>query len=247
MVKVRKSIIIFGIISIGLTICLLGSLDKNESNNKLIGILENTTSIDNYSSALTMFYKSLDKSNNEDDRNKNLLETNRFNCNSSECTSLDNFKNIGFLTKYEYDLVGGDNSYLYNYSDYYVINNEGNIESLSGDSNSGIRPTVYLNEGTKVTGSGTVNDPYKISHYKDINFIAYTFNGKETDIKYSELIKTKAIKAINCENGTKVEFYSSSNPGPLGKPTVKKISNAEGELKNWDPTDPDNDNPWNKQ
>lgn len=51
----------------------------------------------------------------------------------------------------------------------------------------------------------------------------------------------------NCENGTKVEFYSSSNPGPLGKPTVKKISNAEGELKNWDPTDPDNNNPWNKQ
>lgn len=51
----------------------------------------------------------------------------------------------------------------------------------------------------------------------------------------------------NCEDGTKVEFYSSSNPGPLGKPTAKKISNAEGELKNWDPTDPDINNPWNKQ
>ena len=211
MVKVRKSIIIFGLISIGLTICLLESLDKNESNNKLIGILENTTTIDNYSTALTVFYNSLNKSNNEDDRNKNLLETTMFNCNSGGCTSLDNFKNIGFLTKYEYDLIGGDNSYLYNYSDYYVINNEGNIESLSGDSNSGIRPTVYLNEGTKVTGSGTVNDPYKISHYKDINFIAYTFNGKETDIKYSELIKTKAIKAINCENGTKASWDTEEN------------------------------------
>lgn len=51
----------------------------------------------------------------------------------------------------------------------------------------------------------------------------------------------------NCENGTKVEFYSSNNPGPSGKPTAKKISNAEGDLKNWDPTDPNKNNPWNKK
>lgn len=43
---------------------------------------------------------------------------------------------------------------------------------------------------------------------------------------------------------TKVEFYSSSNPGPFGKPTAQKISNAPGNLKNWDPTDPDPNNPW---
>lgn len=48
----------------------------------------------------------------------------------------------------------------------------------------------------------------------------------------------------NCQNGTQVEFYSSTSPGPLGKPATKKISNAEGELKNWDPTDPDSSNPW---
>ena len=48
----------------------------------------------------------------------------------------------------------------------------------------------------------------------------------------------------NCAPGTQVEFYSSSNPGPLGKPTAKKISNAPGKLKNWDPTDPDPKNPW---
>lgn len=48
----------------------------------------------------------------------------------------------------------------------------------------------------------------------------------------------------NCPSGTQVEFYSSSNPGPLGKPTARKISNAPGKLKNWDPTDPDKNNPW---
>ncbi len=49
----------------------------------------------------------------------------------------------------------------------------------------------------------------------------------------------------NCAKGTQVEFYSSSNPGPLGKPVAKKISSYDQSLKNWDPTDPDSKNPWN--
>ena len=50
----------------------------------------------------------------------------------------------------------------------------------------------------------------------------------------------------NCPVGTQVEFYSSSNPGPLGKPTTRKISNAPNYVKGWDPTDPDSKNPWPK-
>ena len=61
-------------------------------------------------------------------------------------------------------------------------------------------------------------------------------------------IRLKVSDAIwifnNCERGTQVEFYSSSDPGPLGKPSAQKISNAPGELKNWDPTDPNSSNPW---
>lgn len=48
----------------------------------------------------------------------------------------------------------------------------------------------------------------------------------------------------NCTNGTKVEFYSSSDTGPLGKPSAKKISSYPDYLRNWDPTDPDSRNPW---
>lgn len=48
----------------------------------------------------------------------------------------------------------------------------------------------------------------------------------------------------NCGKGTKVEFYSDSNPGPLGKPSSKKISSYSNDLKNWDPTDPNPNNPW---
>lgn len=47
----------------------------------------------------------------------------------------------------------------------------------------------------------------------------------------------------NCESGTYVEFYSSSYPGPLGKPSSQKISSNE-QCRNWDPTDPDPANPW---
>ena len=47
----------------------------------------------------------------------------------------------------------------------------------------------------------------------------------------------------NCPAGTQVEFYTSSNPGPLGKPTEQKISDDEP-VRSWDPTDPDSTNPW---
>ena len=51
----------------------------------------------------------------------------------------------------------------------------------------------------------------------------------------------------NCPIGTSVEFYSSSNPGPLGKPSAKKISGYPEPLRLWDPTDPDPNNPWRHQ
>lgn len=47
----------------------------------------------------------------------------------------------------------------------------------------------------------------------------------------------------NCPSGTMVEFYSDSNPGPLGKPTAQKISSNLA-CRNWDPTDPKEGNPW---
>ena len=47
----------------------------------------------------------------------------------------------------------------------------------------------------------------------------------------------------NIGSGTIVEFYSSSEPGPLGKPSSQKIS-SNTEKRDWDPTDPDQNNPW---
>lgn len=43
---------------------------------------------------------------------------------------------------------------------------------------------------------------------------------------------------------TIVVVYDSDNPGPLGKPESLKID-IEDKNKGWDPTDPDEKNPWN--
>lgn len=48
----------------------------------------------------------------------------------------------------------------------------------------------------------------------------------------------------NCSIGTKVTIYSSSSPGPLGKPTGITVSQSRYQY--WDPTDPDPANPYYK-
>jgi len=47
----------------------------------------------------------------------------------------------------------------------------------------------------------------------------------------------------NCGTNTQVEFYQDENPGPFGKPEAMKISDNI-DLRNWDPTDPNENNPW---
>ena len=49
----------------------------------------------------------------------------------------------------------------------------------------------------------------------------------------------------NCKSGTKVEFYESNEDEKFsGVNTPMKISEFSDELRNWDPTDPDENNPW---
>lgn len=47
----------------------------------------------------------------------------------------------------------------------------------------------------------------------------------------------------HCMEGTYVEIYESEYPGPMGKP-VSAILSSGGSRGNWDPTDPDPDNPY---
>lgn len=48
----------------------------------------------------------------------------------------------------------------------------------------------------------------------------------------------------NCPKGTDVVVYDDeTNPGPLGKPEMIKIP-VNSQFAGWDPTDPDENNPW---
>ena len=48
----------------------------------------------------------------------------------------------------------------------------------------------------------------------------------------------------NCKQGTKVVVYDNpNNPGPLGKPEPVRVD-LKSPYKGWDPTDPDENNPW---
>ncbi len=49
--------------------------------------------------------------------------------------------------------------------------------------------------------------------------------------------------ADNCPSGTWVEIYDDEDPGPLGKPEAVKID-TDNPNRGWDPTDPDENNPW---
>lgn len=58
-------------------------------------------------------------------------------------------------------------------------------------------------------------------------------------------MSTEDVKWIydNCSLGTKVTIYSSTNPGPLGKPAAYKMPSSAGS-QNWDPTDASKNNPY---
>lgn len=108
---------------------------------------------------------------------------------------------------------------------------------------------------------GDVYGHYVTQIYGDILFhsVPYLTKGDHSSLEYwaYDQLGTKASLGCvrlttkdalwiynNIGSGTKVEFYSSSNPGPLGKPTARKISSAPSDVRGWDPTDPDSRNPW---
>ena len=110
----------------------------------------------------------------------------------------------------------------------------------------GLQGDVFGQYATQITGNILFHS------------VPYTKRGDNSSLEYWEYDKlgtTASLGCIrltvknakwiydNCASGTKVYFYKDSNPGPLGKPSERKIS-GDSEVNGWDPTDPDSDNPW---
>ena len=167
---------------------------------KLISQSTTSTSTSTLTTDLTSFYNTLE------DKEVLVQQTNKFNCFTNTCAE-STYNNIGLLTDYEYNQIGGVNSYLATTEKYYINSSSGIKEvTSSGITNpsntSGLKPTIYLQTGVQVTGSGTASDPYIISPASDINLVAYTLNGEATNKTYAELLKTNVVKNVTCKNGT---------------------------------------------
>lgn len=105
---------------------------------------------------------------------------------------------------------------------------------------------VYGQYATRIVGSILFHSvPYEKMYDKSsLEYWEYDKLGQAASAGCVRL-KVADAKWIydNCRKGTQVEFYASQDPGPLGKPKIEKISDKYN-LRNWDPTDVDENNPW---
>lgn len=90
--------------------------------------------------------------------------------------------------------------------------------------------------------------PYEYAQSDSLEYWEYNKLGKPASLGCVRF-RAKDIKWIydHCNEGTKVNIYSE--PGeepPLKIRKIKKIKRSNPN-KNWDPTDPDKNNPWKKQ
>lgn len=104
---------------------------------------------------------------------------------------------------------------------------------------------VYGQYASRIVGSILFHSvPYEQKDKSTLEWWEYDKLGTKASLGCVRLTVEDAKWIYNnCVSGTKVEFYSSSNPGPLGKPKAQKIS-EDNQVRNWDPTDPDGNNPW---
>lgn len=104
---------------------------------------------------------------------------------------------------------------------------------------------VYGQYATRITGSILFHSvPYVEQNKGTLEWWEYDKLGTSASLGCVRLtVEDAKWIYTNCVSGTKVEFYSSATPGPLGKPSAKKIS-GDTEVRDWDPTDPDSNNPW---
>ena len=172
---------------------ILGSyIIDGETVTKMIKV-DTVTNLDNLYNTLT-------------DNKSIILSTNKFNCFSSTCSASD-YTNIGILTNYEYNQIGGNNSYLKSLNPFLLKTENGFNEVTDNGINEGVtssnlKPVVYIQTEVQTSGSGSISDPYTLTPSSDINLVSYTLNGQSTTKTYAELLTTNVVKNVTCKNGT---------------------------------------------
>ena len=176
---------------------ILGSyIIDGETVTKMIKV-GTVTTLDNLYNTLT-------------DNKSIILSTNKFNCFSSTCNTSD-YTNIGILTNYEFNQIGGNNSYLKSLNPFLLKTENGFNEVTENGINEGVtssnlKPVVYIQTEVQTSGSGSISDPYTLTPSSDINLVAYTLNGQSTTKTYAELLTTNVVKNVTCKNGSVAEW-----------------------------------------
>ena len=192
-----------------------------ETVTKMIKV-DTVTNLDNLYNTLT-------------DNKSIILSTNKFNCFSSTCNTSD-YTNIGILTNYEYNQIGGNNSYLQSLNPFLVKTENGFNEVTDNGINEGVtssnlKPVVYIQTEVQTSGSGSIDDPYTLTPSSDINLVAYTLNGQSTTKTYAELLTTNVVKDVTCKNGTVAKWdnvTSSINLSSIKTPDYCTIDFTDG-------------------
>ena len=201
---------------------ILGSyIIDGETVTKMIKV-DTVTNLDNLYNTLT-------------DNKSIILSTNKFNCFSSTCNTSD-YTNIGILTNYEYNQIGGNNSYLQSLNPFLVKTENGFNEVTDNGINEGVtssnlKPVVYIQTEVQTSGSGSISDPYTLTPLSDINLVAYTLNGQSTTKTYAELLTTNVVKNVTCKNGTVAKWdnaTSSINLSSIKTPDYCTIDFGDG-------------------
>lgn len=110
----------------------------------------------------------------------------------------------------------------------------------------GLQGDVYGQYATQIIGNILFHSvPYTAKDNSTLEYWEYDKLGTAASLGCIRLTVADAKWIYdNISSGTIVEFYEDSNPGPLGKPSARKITDNE-QCRGWDPTDPAKENPWN--
>ena len=106
---------------------------------------------------------------------------------------------------------------------------------------------VYGQYATRITGGVLFHSvPYYRKAKNTLCTDKYNKLGQQASLGCIRLtVEDAKWIAENCPSGTAVEIYESDEVGPLGKPEAVKID-TDSPNKGWDPTDPDENNPWHQ-
>ncbi len=111
-----------------------------------------------------------------------------------------------------------------------------------------LKGNVYGQYAVQITGNILFHSvPYTAKNNYSLEYWEYDKLGTKASMGCIRLTVQDAKWIYdNIGAGTWVEFYEDDNPGPLGKPSSKIISDNEL-CRNWDPTDYVEGNPWHTE